>query len=282
MFETFESRVLMANTISPVTAKLSRTGTLFVTGTEANEKIQIIQSAGGGVAVRADNTTPTLLGTYGLTTRIKQDRYKPLFDLNLVKRIVIAGAGGDDEIAVNIERSIPVNISGGAGNDQIKGAVSSSRVFGDAGDDTIDLATGQRVETSGNSVQSFTIDRTQTGSVRPNYVFNSGRGVINATGNRIDGGDGNDTLYTRGTEDSVYGGAGDDKVIRINEFDSYFTDLPALPAANNTNIAPSRAALFSVESVVSNSITTGADYVQLTSIPSTIVVRRSTIDALRG
>ncbi len=280
MFETFESRVLMANTISPVTAKLSRSGTLFITGTDAAEKTQIIQTDGGGFYVRVGNTIPTLVGTYGLTSRIQQSRYKPLFDLGLVKRISVSAAGGNDEVLIGSEKGVPVVIHGGEGDDTISSGGTRSSFFGDAGNDAINVAsqsltytnpTFQRVTEAGNNIVT-----TYDG------IANA-RSILNATGNHIEGGDGDDIIYTRGTEDSVYGGAGDDQVVKMNDLDTYTSDLPALPVSSGSNSAPSRLAAFGVEAIVAE---TSARVIDLRTIhlqgaiEAPVVVRRNTIDAL--
>jgi Ca2+-binding RTX toxin-like protein len=282
--EKVESRLLMA--ASTVTAKLSSTGTLFISATDADETIYVTQSHGGGYAISVSGAALTLVDRNGLTSRIQQARYRPLYDLARVKRISISGLGGNDEIRVATEKSIPLNVRGGAGNDRITLANARSTVFGDAGDDIIHVAGQSLTYTS-----PVYVDRPAGWGDTPLLVSTSypgiekAKSVLNATGIRVDAGDGNDIVFTRGTEDSVYGGAGEDKVIKMNELDVFNSDLPALQSANGSNDAPSRLATFGVEAVVSLASAGDVGYYEISAIgaiAAPVVVRRNTIDALRA
>lgn len=78
----------------------------------------------------------------------------------------------------------------------------------------------------------------------------TGNVKIDKTANRLEGGDGNDQLFSRGGEDSVYGGAGNDKFIALSDgVEVRYTDLGTLKSDKKASKgAPSRVAIFDIES----------------------------------
>lgn len=98
--------------------------------------------------------------------------------------------GGDVLTAAGLNRF--ANLAGGAGNDTIIGGNAASNLFGDAGNDHI---------TGGNAFAG------------------QARSAL-ATGDLIEGGDGNDTILGLAGNDSLTGGAGDDSILAGLDADS--------------------------------------------------------------
>lgn len=168
-FEQLESRQMLA--ASPVDIR----------GTNGNDQIRIALTAAVG------NLQP---GTVDVivngTTRI--------FNLVNISRINISALKGNDSIIVdetNGRLQLPINVSGGAGNDSIATGSGNDTVSGGDGDDNIFTGGGNDTARGDNG----------------NDIVDGGIGT-----DRVDGGKGNDTLQGNDGADTVLGGDGNDLV----------------------------------------------------------------------
>ena len=105
-------------------------GTLYVVGTEGEDKVEVKLGGGGGpdqvIKVNAD------LDEKG--TKEKIDREYSASD---VHKIVILLCGGDDDAHVHNNVLIDALINGGEGDDKIKGGGGNDTLYGGAGQDDV-------------------------------------------------------------------------------------------------------------------------------------------------
>ena len=172
--EALEARTLLSMT--PLEwplqgAGITRIGrTLYIVGTDAGDQIRI-EAPPTAVAAANKKIQVFLTGF-----RVNSD--VPRLLARGIKRVLINGNGGDDDIQFGATitkafRPSLVIIHGGAGKDTIITGAYNERIFGGSGDDTI----------------------------------NAGAGV-----DEIDGGDGNDTITGGPGRDRIFGGLGDDTI----------------------------------------------------------------------
>ncbi|MFM8342264.1 MAG: beta strand repeat-containing protein, partial [Methylomonas sp.] len=130
-----------------------------------------------------------------------------------VSRLTIAGTTQTD-VLKNI-----ANISGGAGNDSIKGDSTSNYLSGGAGNDTLFGSLGGN-DTLNGGADTGTVDTVSYDGFSQNLTINLtvGQTIVNGT-SQIDnlisienaiGGAGNDTMTGDATSNNLSGGAGDD------------------------------------------------------------------------
>jgi uncharacterized protein YkwD len=96
----------------------------------------VLNGTAGPDAIRVSLIGQTLVG------RVNNFIYT--FNYNQIKRVVVAGLGGDDNIAVARE-VMGVLIDGGAGNDTLRGGNANDTLQGQAGDDFLDGAAGNDI-----------------------------------------------------------------------------------------------------------------------------------------
>src|SRR5687768_5635774 len=169
MFESLENRRLLAANLVD--------GVLTVTGTEANDVIEI-QS-------RPENNE-VKLEFNGDETR---------YAMSAVTKVVIDGLGGNDFIEFSGRRgglNVPAVLSGGAGDDTLQGGPANDTINGGDGNDRIEGKNGNDV-LNGDAGNDF---------------IQGGRG-----NDVISGGLGNDDLFGHHGNDSVSGGGGDDDIL---------------------------------------------------------------------
>ena len=124
-FERFESRRFLAATVGAV---ITDDGTLLVTGTGGNEKIEVRQRSGQKTAKWQVEITPD----HG-----KRIDYPAGFDGTLVKRIEVNAGAGKDSITLTTNADIPAVLNGEGGNDDIRASSGKVTLNGGAGDDVL-------------------------------------------------------------------------------------------------------------------------------------------------
>lgn len=213
LFETVESRKLLAFTITPdaplvgeaVTAKLSKTGVLTINGTSGRNIVEVSQSVDARTLRVTSAGGVDFLSGYGRTA----DR----IDARLIKKIVVNAGAGRDRISVSTTReTIKAELNGGGSDDTITARMMYATLSGGAGNDYL---------ISGFDARFVSINRVDDNGTRVSYFAGAPD-----TFNRLEGGSGDDRLATRGGEDSLYGGDGEDTVEKLNDMTTYFTDLP--------------------------------------------------------
>jgi Ca2+-binding RTX toxin-like protein len=185
--ESLESRTLFAGTPldwplkEPGAARIGRT--LYIAGRDTADLIQINAPTG--------TTTGKIVVIFN---DLKVENDFPQLDAGPLKRVLINGAGGNDQISIGETLTAAFHprkivIRGGAGGDTITGGSGAERILGEAGDDIINGGGGpDRIE-GGDGVD--TIDG-------------------GAGGDRLDGGAGDDVITGGTGHDRFYGGLGDD------------------------------------------------------------------------
>jgi len=196
-FERLEPRMLLSATLVD--------GTLTLTGTEANDRIEIEAGpADGDVAVE---------GVAG----VDDDTV-----FNGVDAIIINTLGGNDRVEIGsgvvdtIGAAIGVVIDGGSGNDKLEGGdgdddidggSGKDKIHGHDGDDTLNGGDG------GDKIDGGDGDDTITGGGGKDKI-GGGDGDDDIDGgdggDKIDGDDGNDTIRGMAGRDKIRGGDGDD------------------------------------------------------------------------
>jgi Ca2+-binding RTX toxin-like protein len=136
---------------------------LIVNGTDGNDLIRFHQRRDGRIELRMNG--------------------KKLGIFNVTSRIVADGKAGNDRIFADGCVRVPMQLNGGDGHDQLKGARGNDTLDGGAGDD---LLWGER----------------------GNDVLNGGDGC-----DRLWGGHGNDTLTGDAGRDFLWGGGGHDQLV---------------------------------------------------------------------
>ena len=167
---------------------------------------------------------------------VSQFRWKQSYPADLIQKIEVYGNGGDDDIRIDEDITLPAMIDGGAGNDTIEGGGGTNTIYGGLGNDEIEGGDGNDVIYGGdgndtieggdgndvidagsgnNSVDGGDGNDTITaGSGNDTIDGGDGNDVIYAGdgNNCVDGGDGNDTIITGSGNDTIYGGDGNDVI----------------------------------------------------------------------
>ena len=203
-------------------------GTLTITGTDAIDSIDVTNSQDELV----------------VTATFDGDERQRSFDIDDVDEIVIDAADGNDFVRLS-SVSIPATITGGAGDDELRGSIGddsivggdgadsivagqgNDTVVGEAGNDTLRGGKGDDVimDMSGdNSIRGETGDDTITTGAGDDFIkAQGGDDVVDAGegSNDVRGAGGDDTITTGSGNDTVVGGsqndvlrsgAGDDEV----------------------------------------------------------------------
>lgn len=198
---------------------LSSTGTLTVTGSKLAETITV-------ESVRQNRVRVTVaLNNGSLSPHVRE------YSVNVVKRVRVYGANGADTIRMDAAlRGISV-LSGGRGDDTIISRVSDTTLSGDAGNDTL---------VSDPNVYSERF----TGMVGPAYT----QAGISQTRNQLFGGPGADVLRSRGGDDSISGGTGNDRFEALNNIEQSYQPLtPFYYMASDTWHVANRARIIDIE-----------------------------------
>lgn len=237
-YEPLEKRRLLAAT-SPASVKvdpygaptirLTRTGTLVVSGSAARETVKIGTRKNGRIAVDffrtvirvpVDDTTSAGLFVYNFS-----------FDARRVKRFDVGMAGGHDTIVAGTKLAGRSTLSGGAGDEVITTSGRRMILLGGSGDDTLTSEARARKE-----IPVFQGDI--AGGVDRDPVT-----AIDATYNVLSGSDGNDTLRSTGGEDSVSGGAGNDTFFLKSSVKPISGTLPPLQYLSDVNYLDNRVSI---------------------------------------
>jgi hypothetical protein len=104
---------------------LKRKGTLTVLGTDAGEVISILGQHGGPVAVVIDGAV--------------QQSFPP----GRVRRVVVLGGAGNDDISVADTLKVRALLDGGEGDDRLSGGPGNDRLVGGTGNDLLDGGPGR-------------------------------------------------------------------------------------------------------------------------------------------
>lgn len=180
----------------------SATGVLTITGGDGNDTIAVRTQ--GNRVLLTENGQP-VLGP------------PPVLTVSQVKKIVVAGADGDDVLdATSFPTGVPFELDGGDGNDTLRGSVNNTIfrggegddiLLGNAGNDVMDGGTGNDslVGGTGNDFLSGGDDNdTLEGGLGNDTV------VTGAGSDFVSGGDGEDSIRGGTNPDEIDGGAGDD------------------------------------------------------------------------
>jgi hypothetical protein len=188
MLERLESRRLFA-----VSLTLDSAGVLGITGTSADENLQVSE--------RANPSDPS-----GREFVIVQEINGVGYELgsvpeSLVSRVVLDGQGGNDFLSCDTQGPIGANILGGGGNDQIQfldegSPAAPSIAHGGDGDDRLFILNGNGTDGASaygdngkDTLQSFE-------QVHTTYLYggNSADGLTGTQLTVMDGGNGPDTI----------------------------------------------------------------------------------------
>lgn len=245
-FESLESRQML----DAVTANLSKTGVLTITGSSHADTI-LLKQVGYQIQIDAgtefSSADPDLAGGK--------------VDITKVKRIVVNAGGSRDYVEVdriNSRKAIAIQINGDGANDTLISRTKDATLRGGAGNDYLlsDPAVLYRF------VYAASLATAQPVYTRDNFQFSPYTTSValgaNSGTNVLEGGSGDDRLATRGGDDSVYGGDGNDTLLKLNSIDVYFTDLepqpePTTDPANGGFVQVSRqvrVAAFSIDKIV--------------------------------
>jgi hypothetical protein len=195
MFETLESRRLLAATAT-VTS-----GTLTVTGTPQSDAIKIIQTE------------------KNLVVRVGTHQINKFTATSVTKIVVNAGKGNDSVLLDFTTLSTPATISGGLGDDTIRTSGGADSINGNAGNDNIYSSAGNDT-VNGNEGYD---------------TISGGAGndlLIGGTGNdSLIGGSGADTLRGSAGHDDLSGGKGID--LALTEEKDTLAGIETHEAANS-------------------------------------------------
>lgn len=239
--ESLESRRLLA-----VTANLSKSGVLTITGSGQGDSI-IVKQTDTQVEIRAG-------ADFAATDR---DIVNGKVDITKVKRIVVNAGGGRDYVEAGLFRTrkaIDIVLNGEGANDTLVSQSSRSTLRGGPGNDYLVSVLGNalfRMEAVAN--RTLDVTRLTTAAVLQSGVLSTFPGVmVSEVRNVLDGGSGDDRLATRGGDDSLYGGDGQDTLLKLNTVDVYFADLAPRPGAgeNGATAWASRVAAFGIDKIV--------------------------------
>jgi Ca2+-binding RTX toxin-like protein len=179
-FEGLEPRQLLAADLLG--------GVLTVVGTNRNDRIYVTLSEPGTLLVSVNSQ-------------------RSQFNLADVSQLRISGGRGNDTIGVAEDVPLAAWISGGAGDDRLKGSGGNDEIHGDAGNDRIDGGGGDDAifGEAGN-------DRVDGGAGNDDLNGGAGQDELNGGGGDdvLLGGIGNDKLCGGEGDDEVVGGAGND------------------------------------------------------------------------
>lgn len=195
MFETLESRRLLA-----VTATVTG-GTLTVTGTNQGEVIKILES-GKNMEVRVG------------------DRQLKKFTASSITKIVVNAGKGNDSVLLDFTTlSTPATISGGLGNDTIRTSGGADSINGNGGNDNIYSSAGNDTVNGNDGYDTI------SGGAGNDYL-------IGESGNdSMIGGSGADTLRGGAGHDVLSGGKGID--LALTEGKDVLDGIETSEAANS-------------------------------------------------
>lgn len=246
LLESLESRQFL-NAVVVIQANLSRTGVLTITGSTLADTITLKQS-GNQLEIVSDKQLfsgdPDIVGTK--------------IDMAKVKRIVVNAGAGRDFVKVEqliTRKSISIQLSGDAANDTLVSQTKNVTLRGGAGNDYLvsdpTVVSTHVIRPNSAGVDFARISFTQGSTVTNLQGFAISGGAINGT-NVLEGGSGDDRLATRGGDDSVYGGDGNDTLMKLNNLDVYFTDLApqAEPVEGTVRTLLVRVAAFGIDKIV--------------------------------
>ncbi len=137
---------------------------------------------------------------------------------NDVSRIIGNAGIGDDKIVISKDITIPVELSGGAGNDKLIGGSGNDILRGNDGNDELNGGLGDDTLEGGAGLDSLTGDKgddTLRGGSEDDQLFGSdGNDFVegNAGNDTVQGGSGDDVIKGDSGFDSIYGEGGDDDI----------------------------------------------------------------------
>lgn len=153
--------------------------------------------SGSGIdGVIGSDYDDTLIGYDGMSTD-GANAYTNIFEGG-AGNDYIDGAGGDDVLSGGVGND---TILGGTGNDQINGGAGADTIEGGAGNDTIIYGAGDAATGVGDTVY---------GGDGDDYIDDEYGVIYDNYDDYVDGGAGNDTIYTGGGDDTILGGSGND------------------------------------------------------------------------
>ena len=147
--------------------------------------------------------------------------------------VIDVSLGAENDILTSTGLDVPLNVSGGDGNDDLTGGTQGDTLNGDAGDDTLDGRGLNDILNGGADIDTADYDGAVDLNVSLDGVANDGAVGENdnvltenvrtaggsdtltgdANANRLDGDVGNDTLDGGGGADTLNGGDGNDVLI---------------------------------------------------------------------
>lgn len=284
MMEACEPRRLMADATAVLdnNGTLVVTGT---SGADKLDLSQITRSKGSEAFIQVKWTADgkrTQIGEFDRDDvkriEVRAGAKKDSVVVNLYQQRIATSAEGVNDI--------PIFVDGGQGNDDLRVNHGRATVQGGAGDDviasrvpgTVRLITDDKKRRGGPIVTFYPVgnfglaswpsviqtvadrwnvtsvgDQVLTTDVTSGEPFRgvvsaplNGRLVLDATYNRLDGGDGNDTIASSGGDDTVVGGAGEDRFVPLYaNVETRFGNLPTI--TTTAKEVASRAALFGIE-----------------------------------
>jgi len=190
-------------------------GTLFITGTENADTIEVTTSGSNLVVTKNGTATSYPLADYA--------------------RIYIDALGGNDAVTTDSSVTLAMRINGGDGNDNLLAGSGDDHIDAGAGNDTLTGMDGNDTLDGGGGTDVAEYNITGTGAVQAtvNTGTDAGQDGFAATDTfagieNLSGGPANDTLYGDDNANTLWGNAGDDSLIGNAGNDTYVfsgTDL---------------------------------------------------------
>ena len=179
-----------------------------------------IQFINGDLVITGDggDNTVTIINNNGTTTVTYAGLPPVTFPTGDILQIVAVLGDGDDTIQVT-GFNVPVDIDGGAGDDNLDGSLGDDRLVGGPGNDILDGDAGNDVMIGGAGSDTITggagDDLIKGGSGSDSLFGGSGADVIRGGGgaDSLFGGSGGDLLVGGGNTDSLNAGFGGDILI---------------------------------------------------------------------
>jgi PKD domain/RTX calcium-binding nonapeptide repeat (4 copies) len=197
-FETLEGRTLLS-TAQGVTLS---NGVLTITGN----------------ATTGSSLTANLVNSGKSIDASADDAHAMTVPLSSVKSIVITGGSGGDYIFVDQGITLPVTISGGAGNDSVRGGGGSNTITEGDGNVWVNGRGATNHITVGNGNDTVlgggNVDTITAGSGNDSLDGSAGNdSITSGNGNdSITGDSGNDTIVAGNGKDVINGGLGNDNL----------------------------------------------------------------------
>ncbi|MCR5662727.1 MAG: hypothetical protein K6G50_11470 [bacterium] len=180
------------------------------------EDITVLAASSGNDEIHVSNW-----GFGGIKVTVNGEEYT--YTSSEARTLIIDAGSGNDNVTVDEDVKMALNITGGAGNDNIVGGAGNDVIIDNYDSNVIDGGAGEDIlVANGKSSRSFFdrvndyINGDETALVTPKNIIAGGAGndyIEGGFGNDIiDGGEGGDIIYGLDGNDTIAGGDGDDYI----------------------------------------------------------------------